>query len=108
MDWNTFWFIVVIAILVIALVLVIAWYFSLRKKRRALPSHVDMYFDENFRKIMDEWDMVSRDKVKSFKRSMNTRLTKVGKNIDDLEKSKRKLESRLGSVEREMERLERF
>ncbi len=108
MDWNTFWFIVIIAALVILLILVIAWYFSLRKKRREMPSHVELYFDENFRSIMGEWDMVTRDKVKSFKKGLSDRLSKVGGDIDELEKSKKKLDTRMNSLDREMSKLEGF
>ena len=55
-DWTTFWFVVIIGFLVVAFVLVLMWYVSLSKKRKKLPSHINLYFDENFRKIMDEWD----------------------------------------------------
>jgi uncharacterized membrane protein YukC len=108
MDWNTFWFVVIIAVLVIALILVIAWYFSLRKKRKEMPSHVELYFDENFRGIMSEWDMVTRDRVKSFKKDIGGRLAKVGSDIDEMEKTKKKLESRMSSLDREMSKLENF
>jgi hypothetical protein len=108
MDWNTFWFVLIIAVLVIALILVIAWYFSLRRKRKEMPSHVELYFDENFRGIMSEWDMVTRDRVKSFKKDMSDRLSRVSTSIDDMEKSRKRLESRMSSLDREMSKLENF
>ncbi len=107
-DWTTFWFVVIIGLLVFAFVLVLMWYVSLSKKRKKLPSHIDLYFDENFRKIMDEWDFTTRDKVKDFKKDMGKRLTKVGTDISALEKKKATLDRRMTAVERGMETLEAF
>lgn len=105
-DWTTFWFVLIIGILVLLLILVIAWYSSLRKRKREMPSHVELYFGENFRKIMDEWDFTNRDRVKEFKKDMSRRLTKVGRDITTLEKRKSSLESRMKAVEKGMESLE--
>jgi hypothetical protein len=108
MDWETILLTVAIVILVLALIAVIAWYFSLRRKKKLEPSHVDLYFGENFRKIMSEWDMATRDQVKSFKKDMSGRLSKVGKEIDSLERNKNRLDKRLGSLDKEMKKLEKF
>lgn len=105
---DSVWYVVIIVALLIALVLVIAWYASLKKKQKAMPSHVQLYFDENFRKIMSEWDMSTRDRVKEFKKDMSGRLSNVGKNIDDLEASSKKLDKRLNALDTEMSKLERF
>jgi ABC-type branched-subunit amino acid transport system permease subunit len=108
MDWETILLTVLIVVLVLALIAVIAWYFSLRRKKKLQPSHVDLYFGENFRRIMNEWDMTTRDKVKSFKKDMSGRLSKVGKEIDGLERNKMSLEKRLGKLDKEMENMEKF
>lgn len=108
MDWETIVLTVAIVVLVLALIAVIAWYFSLRRKKKMEPSHVDLYFGENFRKIMSEWDMSTRDQVKGFKKDMSTRLSKVGKEIDSLERNKDRLEKRMTSLDKEMQKLEKF
>jgi hypothetical protein len=106
MDWETFWYIVLIAALVIALILVFAWYLHLRKKKKAMPSHIQLYFDENFRKIMSEWDMVTRDRVKDFKKDINARLSKVGDDIGHLEDSRKKLDKRLSALDSQITKME--
>jgi hypothetical protein len=105
-DWTTFWFVVIIGVLIIAFVLVLLWYLSLSRKKKQLPSHIELYFDENFRKIMDEWDFTTRDRVKDFKKDMGKRLTKVGNDISTLENRKASLDRRISAVERGMEKLE--
>ncbi|MFW3146448.1 MAG: hypothetical protein ACMUIE_06520 [Thermoplasmatota archaeon] len=106
MDATTIWIIVAIAALVIAVLLVISLIVFLVRRRKGRPSHVQLYFDENFRKIMDEWDMVTRDRVKDFKKDLNKRLSLVGSDIDLLEKNRTKLDRRLGALDREMTRME--
>ena len=104
-DWTTFFFVMIIGILVIALGLTIIWFINLSRKKKG-PSHVELYFGENFRKIMDEWDFTTRDSVKDFKKNMNTRLTKAGSEIDLLETKKDKLDKRMVNLDRKMNKLE--
>jgi hypothetical protein len=105
-DWNTFFFVLVIGLLVLALVVTIIWWINLRKKRAQGPSHIELYFGENFRKIMDEWDFSTRDSVKDFKKNMNSRLTKVGGDIDVLEAKKKNLDKRMVNLDKKMNKLE--
>lgn len=105
-DWNTFWFVLIILSLLFLLVLTIIWWNQLRKKKEKGPSHIELYFDENFRKIMDEWDFASRDKVKDFKKNMSTRLGKVGADISVMENKRVDLEKRMDKVEKGMSKLE--
>lgn len=106
MDTNTYWYIAIIAALSLSLVLVFAWYMHLRKKRAQMPSHIQLYFDDNFRKIMTEWDMVTRDRVKTFKKDMNKRLSKVGDDISHLEGKRNDLDSRLSTLDKKFTKLE--
>jgi hypothetical protein len=106
MNWTDFWYIVLIAALFIMLLVSIIWYFSLRRKRKTMPSHLQLYFDDNFRKIMTEWDFVSRDRVKTFKKDIGARLSKVGTDIDGLEKRRSGLDSRMKRIETRIEKLE--
>ena len=105
-NWPTFWYTILIILLITALVLTIRWLIYLVRKRRMEPSHVELYFDENFRKIIDEWDLVSRSSMKSFREDITKRLSSVGKDIDDLEKRKKNLNRKLTMVEKDITELE--
>jgi hypothetical protein len=105
-SWPTFWYVLIAGVLLIALILVIWWFISLLKKRRERPSHIKLYFDANFRKIIDEWDLVSRDRVKEFKKDITHRLSKVGDDITQLEKHRDKLNGRMKKLDTEIGKLE--
>lgn len=105
-DWGTFWIVILIVLLVIALIITIWWFIALMSKRRV--SHVGLYFDENFRKIINEWDLLPRDRVKGFKLDMKKRLNRVGKDLDYLEGNRNKLDGRIDALEKEMDKLEVF
>lgn len=105
-DWNTFWFVLIIGLLVLAFILTVVWFINLRRKKSQTPSHIDLYFGENFRKIMDEWDFTTRDRVKDFKKDMNSRLSKVGGDLDVMEKKKKNLDKRMTSLDKNMTKLE--
>jgi hypothetical protein len=105
-DWNTFFFVLIIGLLILAFVLVFFWFLSLRKRKKAMPSHVELYFQGNFRKIMDEWDFTTRDRVKDFKKDMSKRLSKVGGDIDVLETKKKNLDKRMDVLEKQISSME--
>jgi hypothetical protein len=110
-DWNTFFFIILIGLLVLAFIYVLILFISSLAKRRKMgkaPSHIELYFDDNFRKIIDEWDLMPRDRVKDFKKDMNKRLSKVGADLGSLEKKRTSLEGRLSTVEKGLDKLEGF
>lgn len=103
---EDYWYIIIVASLLVALVLVFAWYLHLRKKKAQMPSHIDLYFDDNFRRVITEWDMVPRDRVKSFKKDINKRLSKAGDEITSLEIKRTNLDTRLSSLDRKILKLE--
>jgi hypothetical protein len=105
-DWNTFIIVVAIVALVLAWFLALVWLIRLRRKKKLEPSHIDLYFGENFRKIMGEWDFITRDRVKDFKKDMGKRLSVVGHDIDGMEKRRKELDRRMGSLERTIAKLE--
>jgi hypothetical protein len=109
-DWNTFFFIIIIGLLVLAFIYTLILLITSLRKRKGgkAPSHIELYFDDNFRKIIDEWDLMPRDRVKEFKKDMTKRLTKVGTEINSLEEKRNSLEGRLSTVEKGMEKLEGF
>ncbi len=109
-DWNTFFFVIIIGALVLAFIYSLFLLISSVRKRKSgkAPSHIELYFDDNFRKIIDEWDLMPRDRVKEFKKDMTKRLTKVGTDLNTLENRRNSLEGRLSTVEKGMEKLEGF
>jgi len=107
-DWYTFWYILVIVLLVVAFIAVLLWLISSVRKKKRGPSHVDLYFQENFRSIMDEWDMVTRGSVKDFKKDMQKRLESSGSRITELENKRKGYDRRLSTLDRELTRLEGF
>ncbi|MGA1820671.1 MAG: hypothetical protein ACMUHU_06660, partial [Thermoplasmatota archaeon] len=86
--------------------LALGWYLHLRRKRKMEPSHLQLYFDENFRNIMGEWDFVTRDRVKEFKKDIGKRLQVVGTDITTLETKRTTLEKRMGGLEKTISKLE--
>ncbi len=109
MNNTDIFYIVLIAGLFLLLVLSLIWFIRLRsKKRKVMPSHLQLYFDENFRKIMTEWDFTTRDRVKTFKKDIGTRLSKVEVDIGVLEKKRRSLDQRMGKIETHIGKLEGF
>lgn len=105
-DWSTFVYFLMIVSLILLFILTLAWYFMLKKKKAESPSHINLYFDENFRKIIGEWDLVSRDRVKNFKRDIGSRLSVVGKEITLIEKNRSKLDKKLNGLDIEISKLE--
>ena len=105
-DWLTILLFVGIVVLIFAWLLTLGWFIHLRKKRRMEPSHIQLYFDDNFRSIMGEWDFVTRDRVKDFKKDLGKRLGVVGKDITSMENKKIVLEKRMGNLERTLNKLE--
>jgi hypothetical protein len=70
------------------------------------PSHIQLYFDDNFRTLMGEWDFVTRDRMKIFKKDIGKRLQLVGNDISALETNKKNLDKRINGLERTMLKLE--
>jgi peptidoglycan hydrolase CwlO-like protein len=108
MDEATMWIIIIAAVVLIALIILVSLIIYYRKKSAKGPSHIELYFDENFRTIIDEWDMVSRDRIKLFRTDMSKRLKGIGGNIDNLENKRDTLDKRMDRLERDMTRMEGF
>ncbi len=101
---GTIFLTIVAIILIIVLVYLIIYY--IRKRREARMEHVSLYFDEHFRDVIKEWDLVSRSKVKDWSIDMSKRLEDVGTDIDKLVKFRKSFDSRLDKLEAEAKKLE--
>ena len=104
-DPVAFGLIFLIVLLFIAIIYVIV---RARKKAAAGPSHLEMYFDSNFRSIIDEWDLMPRSRLKEWKAGMGQRLDTLGKDIDYVEKQRKSLDSRMTGIENDIAKLERL
>jgi hypothetical protein len=105
-DWYTILLLIAFVLLVLAWFIALAWYIRLRRIKKLEPSHLQLYFEENFRSIIKEWDFVTRDRVKDFKKDIGKRLLVVGTDITALETKKDTLEKRMVGLEKTIGRLE--
>jgi hypothetical protein len=105
-DWYTILLLIAFVLLVLAWFIALAWYIRLRRIKKLEPSHLQLYFEENFRSIIKEWDFVTRDRVKDFKKDIGKRLMVVGTDITALETNKKTLEKRMVGLEKTIDRLE--
>jgi hypothetical protein len=104
-DFGGTLFLAIIAVvLIIALVYLIIQY--IRGRREARLQHVELYFDEHFRDVINEWDLTSRTKLKDWKKDMTKRLDLVGKDIDKLSDFKKSFDNRMDSLESDLDKLE--
>jgi peptidoglycan hydrolase CwlO-like protein len=101
---GTLFFSIVVIILVIALVYLIIYY--VRKTRAARMEHVELYFDEHFRDIINEWDLTKRSELMDWKKGMSKRLDTVGTDIDKLAKFRKSFDPRLDKLDSEIKKLE--
>lgn len=105
MDAVATLLIVLIIVLVISIVYTI---YRIWKFKKEGPSHIEMYFDANFRTIIDEWDLVTRPRLKEWKTEMSRRLENVAKEIEYIEGERRSIDIRLDKIEKELSRIESF
>jgi hypothetical protein len=101
---GTVFLAIVAIILIIVLVYLIIYY--IRKRRESRMEHVGLYFDEHFRDVIKEWDLVSRTKVKDWSTDMSKRLEDVGMDLDKLMKFRKSFDTRLDKLESEAKKLE--
>ena len=95
-------------LIVIFVLLIIYAVYAMYRKKAEGPSHIELYFDANFRKIIDEWDLMPRSKLKDWKVDMNRRLDAVDKDLKDLEKARKKLDARMKALEADIMELEKI
>lgn len=95
-------------IIILIVIFAVAIALSYRRKRLILSGvdHVKLYFDENFKNIINEFDLVGRSKAKSWKADMAKRLSIVGKELEKLKDFKKSFDPRLSKLEKEVKRLE--
>jgi len=101
---GTLFLSIIAIILIVALIYLIIVY--IRGRREARIHHVELYFDEHFRDIINEWDLTTRTKIKDWEPNMTKRLTDVGKDIDKLMSFKKSFDTRLDNLEADIKKYE--
>ena len=101
---GSLFFAIIVIILVVALIYLIMSY--IRGRREARMEHVQLYFDEHFRDVIKEWDLIKRPRVKEWQVDISKRLSLVGKDIDALSDVRKSLDSRLEKLDSEINKLE--
>lgn len=81
---------------------------ELSKRKAAGPSHIELYFSENFRNLIDEWDLQTRSKIKTWRGDMGKRLNAVGSDIERLKAFRQSMDTRLENLKRELVNLEKL
>ena len=101
---GTLFFSIIVIILVIVLIYLIIYY--VRKRRESRIHHVELYFDEHFRDIINEWDLTTRTKAKDWEKDMGKRVDTVGKDINQLISFRKSFDTRLDKLEANIKRYE--
>ncbi len=107
-TWQSVGLFVILLAIVGLIVFLFRYIWRLTKKGKGGPDHIELYFDEHFRNIIDEWDLMPRAKIKTWKRDMNKKLKVINRDIENVKKKRVGLNTRLDVIEREMKNLEEF
>ncbi|MFP4000813.1 MAG: hypothetical protein ACLFSM_00750 [Thermoplasmata archaeon] len=96
--------------------IIIAWIFflySIVSRRKALkeeygevPTHTELYFEEYFEDIMEEWDLVTEKEAQKWARDIDDRVTEVAGTIDRLNQTKDEIDQDLETIEDKIEGFE--
>lgn len=105
-----FFFVMILALIVI----VVYFMFRMIRGRRvrvSMPifptaSHVQLYFEEHFPDIINEWNLATRPKLDTWFSNMSARLDKVEKDISTVKSSRQILDSRLDRLATRLTKVE--
>jgi len=94
--------------ILIMVLLVLYWsYKTIRKEIKPVPSHVQLYFDEHFKDIVREWDIMNRTEVKTWSNDITKRLGVIGKDIEKIKSFRKIFDPRLDKLEMTVSKMER-
>jgi hypothetical protein len=102
-TFVTWLLIAVIAIFVIAIIYQII---RLWRMKHNEPDHMEMYFESNFKSIIDEWGLITRPKMKTWKNDITTKLKGLSKDISYIETERTSIDKRINKLEKELNQLE--
>ncbi|MFW6038779.1 MAG: hypothetical protein ACOC89_04505 [Candidatus Saliniplasma sp.] len=102
-----------VIIIILGIVSLIYFYFRSRVRKKALtetyghePSHMELYFEEYFEDMLENWDLMSKKEVKNWADDMDNRLNTVADDISTLKKRKKRINSQFDDVESRIQGLE--
>lgn len=95
-------------LIVLIIIIIVGFLYFMRKRARSKvlserygykPSHTELYFEEYFDDIIQNWDLVKKDKAKNWADDMEKRLTEISKEIDELKTNKKDITSEFDQIE---------
>ena len=99
-----FWvFVAILIILVIVTIWMIIRLIFIKRE-----DHVGVYFESNFRGIINEWDLINRPTLKEWKLEASKRLKLLDKDLTGIEKMRSGIDSRLSALDKEIAKVERY
>jgi hypothetical protein len=88
--------------------LVWAWaIYHVKKEIKPVPSHVQLYFDEHFKDIVREWDIMNRTEVKTWCNDITKRLGAIGKDVEKIKDFRKRFNPRLDKLDMTVRGMER-
>lgn len=101
-------------LLIVLIIIVIGYfYFKRRAKNKALenmygyvPSHVELYFQEYFDDIIENWDLVDKKTAKEWASDINGRLDNVSSDINELKSNRDEIDRELDGIEKRIGNIE--
>ena len=100
------WVAIILVIIGILIIAIIYQIIQIIRARNEGPTHVEEYFSGNFRTMIGEWDLVTRPRLKQWKSSMTDRLSIITSDITSIESTRKGINGRLDTVEKDLNKLE--
>ncbi len=103
-------------LIVLIIIIIVGFLYFMRKRAKAKilserygykPSHTELYFEEYFDDIIQNWDLVKKDKAQNWADDMEKRLSEISREIDELQSNKRKISSEFDQIEDRIDNIER-
>lgn len=105
---------ILLILLVIVVMVAIFYYLRHRARKKALekkygrvPDHVELYFEEYFDEMIENWDLVKEDELDDWLSDMRNRMDSVSDGIDELKGNKENIDQELNTVEERIESLKK-
>jgi hypothetical protein len=108
MDFLTF----VILVIILCVVLFLVYYFFRGARgnislSRPVESRVDEYLDRRFQSMVEEWELVSRPRLTSFKEQRTMEIEQDEARLSDLKNYESGMQTHLASLEARLDTLEK-
>ncbi len=67
---------------------------------------MELYFEEYFEEIIENWDLMRKDEVRNWSEDMNSRLDSVAKDINSLKARRKQINTEFDSMETRIKTME--